>query len=673
MRKNNSNPIIKCTVDIDGKKIYHNFERNTPIKEVKRSLKMKYQELYNKPNYIDKEIVFYCDGKPITNENEQIGNITEGADVNFEMLSVSLNDSSIKDDFKIQEKIINKVSSNCKEHEGNKELLICVDCGKSICELCQDKHSTHKKLYKKELINSGKELKQKSNEINNTLIECGFSDSRGCNNICMEEKQRINSNIDMLQKMVDEIKKASRHLNNNFNKVYDDIYPLIVDYKEKIKKLNAKSLHIQTMKNERDFLDYYYSYSEIKRKENKILECISSLKRQKDTYQETIKEFNSGSSRILEKIKEDYNFLINLQYKEDMEALGRSSFYRKTVDKTLGSITTKQLGGGTGKMSLINLLVPKERSRLIDNEKISYINKKKILKNNENAKSAEINTGGGDEPQYNLICGIEPNSKNMFIFDKNEKKVNKINLNFQGLHIDKFLNCFSTLNYKGRFYLSGGFQHPKAFFRLNYGAKTLLQLNNMPSGHNYHGMIGINDNIYSVSGYKNTNVEKYEISRNSWSSLTPLEVSFSWPGLLIVENKFLYVFGGLCEIVNTNNKKIYKMNITSPDSKWEGIDINSNLEKIPFYSGFVQINDKNILILGGKFSSIENNVDKCFNFNFDSNSLNQDGEYKLPNRDIFNGKNFCDLGGGLFGEFSCFSYNKFYLVNTSSKSIDVFE
>ena len=76
---------------------------------------MKYQELYNKPNYIDKEIVFYCDGKPITNENEQIGNITEGADVNFEMLSVSLNDSSIKDDFKIQEKIINKVSSNCKD------------------------------------------------------------------------------------------------------------------------------------------------------------------------------------------------------------------------------------------------------------------------------------------------------------------------------------------------------------------------------------------------------------------------------------------------------------------------------------------------------------------------------------------------------------------------------
>ena len=229
------------------------------------------------------------------------------------------------------------------------------------------------------------------------------------------------------------------------------------------------------------------------------------------------------------------------------------------------------------------------------------------------------------------------------------------------------------MNYNGRFYLSGGFQYPKAFFRLNHGTKTLLQLKNMPSGHNYHGMIGINDNIFSVSGFNNKNVEKYEISGNSWISLSPLEVSFSWPGLLFTENKYLYVFGGLCEIVNSSNKKIYKTDITVNESKWEGIDINSNLQKIPFYSGYVQIDDKNLLVLGGKFSSIENNVDKCFRYDFGSNSFNQDSEYKLPNREIFNGKKFCDLGGGLFGEFSCFSYSKFYLVDTNSKNIDVIE
>ena len=50
------------------------------------------------------------------------------------MLSVSLNHSSAKDSDKIQEKLINKLASNCKYHSGNKELIICVNCGMAICD-----------------------------------------------------------------------------------------------------------------------------------------------------------------------------------------------------------------------------------------------------------------------------------------------------------------------------------------------------------------------------------------------------------------------------------------------------------------------------------------------------------------------------------------------------------
>jgi hypothetical protein len=565
------------------------------------------------------------------------------------------------------------LSSKCKTHPEEKALLICVNCGKAICEQCKGKHEGHKTLYKKELINSGKELKMKSEEINNSLIDCGFSDNRGCNNLCREEKQRINTNIENLQKMVDEIKKTSRNLNNSFNKTFDDIYPYIMDYKEKIRKLNQLSSHIQTMKNEQDFLDYYYSYTELKRKENKILDYITSLKHKIELYNETIKEFNSGTNRIIEKIKEDYLFLIDLQYKEDMEQMGRSSsIYKKMVDRSTGSTNIKYLGGGTGRMNLINMLVPKEKSKLLLNERKTYINKKKSLKSSETSKLNE-ESNEGDEPKYNLIFGIEPNKKNIFCFDKSTKTISKIDLNFQGLQIDKFLNCFSTLNYNGRFYISGGFQYGKAFYRLNLGAKTLMQLADMPSAHNYHGMIGIENDIFAVSGYNNKNVEKYEIAKNAWISLTPLEVSFSWPGLLFTENKFLYVFGGLCETINTSNKKIYKMDVTIPDGKWEEIDMNSSLQKIPFYSGYVQIDDKNVVVLGGKFSSIENNMDKCFTYDFGSNNFEQNEEYKLPNREIFNGKRFVDLNDGLFGEFSCSSYNRFCLVNTSTKIIDVIE
>ena len=111
-QKQNKNTLIKCTVDVEGSKIQQNFLSTTPIKEVKRSLKNKYKQLGHKTKNIDNEIIFYCDGKPITNENEQIGNLTEGAEMNFEILSVSLSDnnSSSNDTYKIQEKIVNKVS-----------------------------------------------------------------------------------------------------------------------------------------------------------------------------------------------------------------------------------------------------------------------------------------------------------------------------------------------------------------------------------------------------------------------------------------------------------------------------------------------------------------------------------------------------------------------------------
>ena len=170
-----------------------------------------------------------------------------------------------------------------------------------------------------------------------------------------------------------------------------------------------------------------------------------------------------------------------------------------------------------------------------------------------------------------------------------------MNLNFEELSIDKFLNCLSTLNYMGRFYISGGVQNHKNLFRLNIGNKSLKQLKNMPTEHNYHGMIGIGNNIFSVSGFKNPNVESYDISSNSWCQLQPLETSFSWPGCLSIEDRFLYVFGGLSE-TNKSNKRIYKIDIMRPGDKWNPIDINTNLESIPFYSGFVLISPNNAII-----------------------------------------------------------------------------
>ena len=216
------------------------------------------------------------------------------------MLSVSLNEPPKKYDDRIQEKLIIKLASNCKFHSGNKELLICVTCKMAICEQCVTKHEGHQKLYKTELINSGKELKKKSEEINNIFSECGFSDDRGNNNVCKEEKQRIDKNIENLQKMVDEIKKVSKILNNSFNNTYSDSYPYFMDFREKIRKLNDKSLQLRTMKNEQDFIDYYNSFTEIKKKEKTIMVYLTKMKNQVQTYRDRLKVFYSGTNKIIE-------------------------------------------------------------------------------------------------------------------------------------------------------------------------------------------------------------------------------------------------------------------------------------------------------------------------------------------------------------------------------------
>ena len=45
------------------------------------------------------------------------------------------------------------------------------------------------------------------------------------------------------------------------------------------------------------------------------------MKTQFELYKEIIKEFYSGTNRIIEKLKEDYNMLINLDFHENKEKL----------------------------------------------------------------------------------------------------------------------------------------------------------------------------------------------------------------------------------------------------------------------------------------------------------------------------------------------------------------
>ena len=177
----------------------------------------------------------------------------------------------------------------------------------------------------------------------------------------------------------------------------------------------------------------------------------------------------------------------------------------------------------------------------------------------------------------NLLYNIEAKTTNLIIFDKESKKISKVNVDLSQCLFKKFWAYHSTLNFKGKFYISGGYATSKMLYKYNKLSNSFIKLEDMPSGHSYHSLIGINNFIFAISGFKNKKVEKYNIETNEWSSLPSLEVSRSWPSCVCIEDKFIFLFGGLCDS-NDNSliNQIEKLDITKNDNdnKWERFSVN---------------------------------------------------------------------------------------------------
>ncbi len=78
------------------------------------------------------------------------------------------------------------------------------------------------------------------------------------------------------------------------------------------------------------------------------------------------------------------------------------------------------------------------------------------------------------------------------------------------------------------------------FYRYNSKTKEFIKLSEMPTGHSYHCLIGVENNIFAISGFKSKKIEKYSLINNSWENLPELEIGRSWPGCVSVEDTYYY-------------------------------------------------------------------------------------------------------------------------------------
>ena len=730
---------VKCCVNISNEKKIYYLTSDTTIKQLKKTIlhDLLFSQEKNKINSQSSEensktseddskpkkiYLYYMENELINNE-QKLGELNNCAyELYFTAFTFSMNESSISKEDKGKEKLIKKISDECSVHKNQKELFICITCKVAFCDKCSEKHNNHQVIEKKELMKFGQNLKNIDNELKENLTDLNLMNiyENKKDEICDEEKTICNNSINKLQNRLDGIKCAYNSLQNNFLRNLDNKLPYIFEYKEKVESLLNTTFHLDTIKDDKQFIDFYYWYTNITKKNKKILEEVKKIQIIKKNFRESLGKFNEALKNILTDSENYYKIIKDLHNtkKEDcnetLSGSGTKSEYGKFFTKvyssniklnlmTLLNYNNKKYNHNHNNKTtdscksvnennkpqtprLLNVSFNDESSSISQNALVSPTNKSCSFEKNFSTKKKPIVFEEIKEERFEseesimakYLYATEPKTQNLFCFNTINKNITKIKINFDvnKIPIKQFENYHGTLNFQENFYLSGGCSTPNSFFKFNQKERILEKLPDMLSPHSYHGMVGSNNFIYVISGFKSKKVERYDIISQNWTSLDSLSTSFSWPGCLEIKNKYIYIFGGLCSLTTEQNT-VFRLNIENIENKWENIsfvymDKNDNNFKLPFYFGLVNLNNENILLLGGKYDLKKNNTSSFYKLELEGNTIEKYEKLKLPKNEEFNGKMFSDLGNHFYGEFSSLTPGNFYLINTVNNSIDSF-
>ncbi len=678
--------IISCTIDTGQEKFKQMCNSKSSVKDLIHSIKKNY---YKNPELNNKIINLYYKGNQLTEFDKNIGEICESNEFNLKMISITLTESMRDDNNKIQNALITKLTSECQIHPNEKEMNLCISCGMGFCDLCLNKHQNHKIIKKNEVIKYKSEIEEYKNNLYKTLISMGIDPNKNSLNeeiVCNDLRDDINNSMQELNDLIMEINNRKNTVYNDFKNDFYSIFPVILEYKEKVEYLYEYTKKESTLTNEKDLLNFYIKYKFINENNEKVNEKIFNLKNTievfKDVLNDLINRIHNGINS-LKKIFFINNDLEDLELKKkniNMNLVTNSNLENSNFITRSGRFSINFNQNNDKKLNLMNLLSnSKDKKNLIKNIEQDIRERRqsrspttRLSNFSFNLANNKVENIKNEEEYEEPITGyynIEINSNNLIYYSIKEKKVKKSNIDLSETIIKRFESYHSTLNYKGKFYISGGYSSSKMFYRYNSKSNSFDKLKDMPTGHSYHCLIGVQNDIFSISGFKSKKIEKYNLINDTWINLPDLENSRSWPCCISVDNTFLLLFGGLCEKSELTNKIIEKLNIKEMKN-WEKIEINFN-EPIPFYFGVVNINNELVYLFGGKLNSKEDDVNYCYKFNCQNGVLERDNNIFLPEKDEFDGRNFYDLGNCNYGGFSSIFSDKFYIFNSDSKEFEI--
>ena len=575
-------------------------------------------------------------------------------------------------------------------------------------------------------INSQKDILQK-NKI----------DYISTNDLFSNIKIEINKLTEKLEALFNTLRESYQKVNMKFLSIYEVKMPQIIEFSEYVDKTLSSSENLNIFSNENMFIENYDSYINIKKISDKYFNNIIYLKELINKYKEFLESFKIKGNNLLEYIKNGIDNIMKIKNIEKKFNNSTKDLYQlkinednmnkinKRISNDMSLNTTKDLNQSINLKFLFsdkkakkydlfrrdssNIMFSKFKNRNLKNKEkiindfekkpLQLISERIIFDKNQNIPSSNVSSNSDNNQLNKLgsnissvqetkdiinIYSLVYGTSNLIKFDVKSKQLKIISSDINDLKITKFETHISKLNFKNKFYISGGYTTSKCFFEYDDINNKFIKLSEMPSNHYYHNMIGNKNYIFSISGFKSKKVEKYNLNENKWNSLPDLEYERTFPNCLIY-NDNLFIFGkinNLKDELNSDYNIIEHINISDEDSndikKWTQIKLNFNF---PFNSGILKLNSTYILV-GGKLDINEdcikssyimqiNEINNKYNINIELNDI------KLDKPDEFAGNIFYEFDdkGEYFGIFSIVNPYLFYIFdkNTNKFSTLLYE
>ena len=332
-----------------------------------------------------KKISIFYKEKEIINDDEKIGNLISNngkEELELSVIILSLNDSTFLDENRTKERLIDKITEKCQYHKDNRELFICISCGIAFCTHCSDKHKNHDTIERKNIIKFSNDLKKLNEELNKSLAESNIYEIKENNN------SNYNNSIEKLQNRLDNIKKMHKGIINNYKRDLDKSLPYLLEYKEKIEQLIDNSYKLDTIKDDQQFMDYYYWYSNIKQKNMLIKQEIENLDKNRQAFNKLLENFDEIIQSIYTKTENDYKLIKKFYYNYN-NTENDNQFRNLNNSSNSKSISSSNIQN-TPKLNLFNLLNQN------DEQKNNYKNRSKNEISKENI-SSEISSNNEKE------------------------------------------------------------------------------------------------------------------------------------------------------------------------------------------------------------------------------------------------------------------------------------